>query len=523
MTPKYLDPDDIIGEKYRIVRVIGQGGMGAVYEGKHTGTGRRVAVKVIHPQGPNGGDLLVQRFQREARTAGAIESQYIAQIFDTGVDERSGSPFLVMEYLTGEDANQTYRRLGPLSVDLALRIAAHSCIGLARAHEANVVHRDIEPANIFLANREDGEIVCKLLDFGVAKFTVDQDAAADQLTENGGLTQTGALLGSPLYMSPEQARGRREIDLRADIWSLGVTLYKLLSGRTPREKHGAPGGVGEVIMAICMTPPSTICDIAPWVPPEVDAILMRALQLEPNDRYQSANEFLDDIRPLLPNGFAITKSLLVRANHAEAVRVSLAPPAPPSLQPSPFGPISNNVSESSPGNKSVSSTLASQTESAANKPNITAGGVAATTANAAPGSKTPKWIALALGVGGLVGLGAYQMTRAPASGPAPAPAPVATTAVQEKPVAPAKPNAAPTSVLEVPAAPLPEAPVDQPAPSASTVSAAANTAATKTPPVTTATSKTAKSAPTTTTTATATSKTNPPDHVMDTNSFGDRK
>ena len=514
MATRNLEADDIIEGKYRIIRLIGRGGMGAVYEGKHTGTGRRVAIKVIHPQGPGGGDVLVQRFQREAKAAGAIESQYIAQIFDTGVDSNSDSPFLVMEFLTGEDAQQIYRRLGTLSVDLALRIIAQSCIGLARAHEAKVVHRDIKPANIFLSDREDGEIICKILDFGVAKFTVDQDMATEQMTEGGGLTQTGALLGSPLYMSPEQARGRRDIDLRADIWSLGVTLYKLLTGRTPPEKNGTPSGVGEVIMSICMTPPSSVRDMAPWVPPEVDAILMRALQLDPKDRYQSANEFLDDIRPLLPNGLSITKSMLVRANHqAEISRNSLIPPV--SLRAQPFGDLVKAGPDAGSGNKPVSTDGGSNADSAADKPSATAAGVSATAPAAAPASKAPKWAVVALGLGALGAVGAYQFTR-PAVQP-PAPTPAATAVVPEKQPAPSA-LAAPNPPAPLPAAtaePPATTTVAEPALSASAAPAPLDSVAGKYPPTATG-SKTAKPAG-------STAKAGSTDRVIDSSAFGDRK
>lgn len=519
MTNRNFEADDIIDGKYRIVRLIGRGGMGAVFEGKHTGTGRRVAIKVIHPQGPQGGDGLVQRFQREAKAAGAIESQYIAQIFDTGVDGDSGSPYLVMEYLTGEDAQQIYRRLGPLSVDLALRIIAQSCIGLNRAHEANVVHRDIKPANIFLSDREDGEIVCKILDFGVAKFTVDQDTSLDPANEGGGLTRTGALLGSPLFMSPEQARGRREIDLRADLWSLGVTLYKLLSGRTPPEKHGNPTGIGEVIMSICMTHPSTIRDIAPWVPPEVDAILMRALQLDPKDRYQSANEFLDDIRPLLPNGFSITKNMLVRVNHAENSRNAFTP-GPVSMRAQPFGDLAKNDAQPRPDAPPETAVGSASEELSQDKRSATASGVVASTSGAPARSNAPKFVAAAVLGAALLAVGAYQFGRPTHQTPPPVTTANTPAVVPEKPATPSVLPAAtpPATAAATDPVPAPSAAVAEPTPTAS-ASAAAN-AASKTSPIAAPAPAQTNNTKTPNTTTSPVKSAGP---VIDSSAFGGRK
>lgn len=359
-----LKINDLLDNKYRILRLIGEGGMGAVYEGKHVGTGRRVAVKVIRPgTTDDAGGVQLQRFQREARAAGAIESQYIAQVFDSGSDAAGGFPYLVLEYLTGEDVHQLQRRLGPLPVDLALRIFAQVCSGLAKAHAAKVVHRDVKPANVFLANRDDGEIICKLLDFGVAKFMTDavENESEVPAIETAGLTQTGALVGSPLYMAPEQARGRRDIDARADIWALGILLYKLLTGKTPHERTGF--GIGELIMAICMESPVPIRQVAPWVPTEIESLLSAILQLDRDARPQSVEMILAELHVLLPLGWAIDKSMLV--------------PLPPGVA----GPLTLPPASLSPGNPSLGRLL--------NSPPPTPANHAAQTADApAPSPKT---------------------------------------------------------------------------------------------------------------------------------------
>jgi serine/threonine protein kinase len=274
--------DHVIGGKYRITELIGQGGMGTVFEAVHTGTGSRVAIKLIVSNDIK--EEVFVRFQREARAAGTIDSHHIVRIFDMGTDDRSGSPYMVMERLIGEDVSQLMRRVGPLAPTVACSLIAQAALGLAKAHESGVVHRDIKPANLFLHDGGDhGEVVVKILDFGIAKVLMD----VMQRSEEGGLTRTGSMLGSPHYMSPEQAQGLRSIDHRSDIWSLGVVLYKMLCGQTP---HAHLQTLGQVILAICSQPSRPIQELAPWVPPEVAMIVHRALQPDPGQRFQSAHE-----------------------------------------------------------------------------------------------------------------------------------------------------------------------------------------------------------------------------------------
>ncbi|MDI3284239.1 serine/threonine-protein kinase [Polyangium sp. 15x6] len=295
--------------KYLIKRQLGAGAMGAVYEAEHTGTGRRVAVKVITNALAQNPDL-ISRFQREARAAGAIDTKHITQVLDTGIDRETRLPFMVMEFLTGMDVQDLLRKKvgGPISPDLSLRIAAQVCLGLQKAHDGGVVHRDIKPANLFLAH-SDGEIIVKVLDFGIAKVHMEQA----QETESAGLTRTGSMMGSPLYMSPEQARGSKNIDHRADLWSLGIALYQCLCGRTPNQHVTA---LGELIIAICSTPPTPVQQYAPWVPPEVAAIVHRCIRQNPDERFQSAKEMLAAIRPLLPYGWGITEDMFVPVDQA---------------------------------------------------------------------------------------------------------------------------------------------------------------------------------------------------------------
>ena len=296
--------ETIIDSKYQIVRLLGRGGMGAVYEAKHLGTSRRVALKVIVPEALASGSDIVPRFQREARASGAIDSQHVVQVLDTGVDPATKSPYLVMEYLRGEDVLQLIQRLGPLPVDIALRLMAQACAGIDRAHAAGIIHRDIKSANLFVAHREDDDVVVKILDFGIAKVRIDPLT----ISTNPGITRAGALLGSPLYMAPEQLMGgTKELPHRADIFSLGVTMYEMLSGNPPNYDLET---IGRLVHAICQGTAPTIQQRAPWVPDEVAAIVAKALAVDPDARYQTAAEMRAAILTLLPQGSALQDSML---------------------------------------------------------------------------------------------------------------------------------------------------------------------------------------------------------------------
>lgn len=331
-----MDAKNLVGKKidskYEVSRVIGAGGMGAVYEAHHVGTGRRVAIKVISTGDLSKDEQLVGRFQREAKAAGAVDTQHICQVLDTGTDPVTNWPFMVMEFMSGEDVQQLLRRVGPVHADLALRIAAQACIGLSKAHGAGVVHRDMKPANLYLARTDAGKVIVKLLDFGIAKVKMEH---ASEMGD-AGLTRTGTMLGSPLYMSPEQARGVKTIDHRADIWSLGVVLYEMLTGRTPYHHIDA---LGELIIAICSEPPRPVQDFAPWVTPEVAAIVHKALKAQPSERFQTADEMLDAIKALKPEGFEIDEPQLVSLSETQrnlvAKRLTMPPP-PTEAQP-PYG------------------------------------------------------------------------------------------------------------------------------------------------------------------------------------------
>ncbi len=335
-------PKRIIENKYEILRQIGQGGMGAVYEARHINTNRRVALKEIATDEMRKDLQLVERLQREAKATGAIESQHIALMLDSGSDPKTKNPYLVMELLKGEDLQQLMVRQGPLAQDVALRVAAQACMGLARAHEAGVVHRDIKPANLFLARRDGEEVVVKLLDFGIARVREEMS------DKSRTLTSTGLMLGTPLYMSPEQVQGPKHVDHRTDLWSLGVVLYEMLTGATPHHDVETLGGL---LVAICSKPARPLTEVAPHVRRSVSAIVKRALEIDPKLRYGSAEELLLDLRKELPTGFMLDDATMglrpasVRADSAAASAFELASTSPaaivdvaePAAQKAPWG------------------------------------------------------------------------------------------------------------------------------------------------------------------------------------------
>jgi serine/threonine protein kinase len=277
--------------------------MGAVYEALDETTGTRVAVKLVHSElikdaSSKDDASKLTRFQREAKAAAAIQGAHVARTLDWGTDEESKQPFIVMELLQGEDLQEVLKRVNVLPPNVALRIAAQACEGLHQAHEARVMHRDIKPANLFLSRQESGEIVVKILDFGIAKIRPESENSG----ETTGLTRTGSMLGSPRYMSPEQARGSRTLDHRTDLWSLGVVLFRTLTGHLPHEDAEA---VGEFIVMLCSEPPQSVQNLAPWVSLEIADIVGDALQINREERFDSAAAMLEAIRALLPGGVTL--------------------------------------------------------------------------------------------------------------------------------------------------------------------------------------------------------------------------
>ncbi|MFO0551574.1 MAG: protein kinase [Polyangiaceae bacterium] len=270
-----LSPGQIIDGKYRIVRVLGVGGMGSVYEGENTRIHRRVAIKVLHPHVADKADI-VQRFEREAQAAGRIGSQHIVEVLDLG-NLPSGERYMVMEFLDGESLTSRIKVRGRLSPEETAMILRQLLEGLGAAHEAGIVHRDLKPDNVFLIRRSGQDFV-KLLDFGVSKFS----NAGDELS----MTKTGAVMGTPYYMSPEQARGG-QVDYRSDLYSIGVVAYQAVTGQVPFNAET----FNELLFKIALDVPPPIETVVPGFDPSFAALVQRAMEREAAHRYQSAAEF----------------------------------------------------------------------------------------------------------------------------------------------------------------------------------------------------------------------------------------
>ncbi|WP_394839676.1 serine/threonine protein kinase [Pendulispora rubella] len=276
----------IIGEKYRLERSIGTGGMGEVFEARHMVTGRAVAVKLLYEQPAVNEAVASDRFRHEAYAAGTLDAEHIVQVFDAGTDRDTGRRYLVMELLRGESLHTLIKRFGPLAPELAFSIVGQAALGLSKAHAAGIVHRDVKPANIFLSLEAD-EVVVKVLDFGIAKVRdLDDDPAA----------MGGQVVGSPHYMSPEQAQDLPTLDHRSDLFSLGAVLYRLLSGQTP---HPTADTLVRLMYAICTEPARPLSEVAPWVPPEMVAFVERAIAIPPSARFQSAGEMAHGIATIV--------------------------------------------------------------------------------------------------------------------------------------------------------------------------------------------------------------------------------
>ena len=303
---------DVIASKYRLDKVAGEGGMGVVYAAEHLVLKQRVAVKILLPDAL-ASEATVERFAREARAAAKIDSEHVARVLDAGTTA-SGSPFLVMEYLEGCDLEELLALQKTLPVPEVVDYVVQALSGLAHAHAANVVHRDLKPANLFLACRPDGSNVIKVLDFGISKTTRGKP-------EDKKLTGQH-VLGSPVYMSPEQLRNATDIDARADIWSVGIVAYELLAGEPPFDGDG----VGEIFAAILEKEPIPLAEKNPKVPREVSDIVARCLRRSPNERWEDVAQLA---RALAPFGSEPHAAVVERAEQVLARAKQLRPPKTP--------------------------------------------------------------------------------------------------------------------------------------------------------------------------------------------------
>ena len=272
--------------KYRIDRLIGKGGMGAVFAAHHELLGQHVALKLLLDADRE--PVSVARFLNEGRAAARIPSEHIARVLDVGIlDDRR--PFIVMEYLEGKDLSQVLEERGPLGPMDAVDYVLQAIEALAQAHALGILHRDLKPSNLFLAERHDGTRVVKVLDFGISK-AIGLAAAAESAIVTQGL------IGSPGYMSPEQVRSSKTVDARSDMWSLGVILYELLSGAMPFDGEN----VGEILAAILERPPAPLSARRPDLPAGLIGVVMRCLAREPSRRFADLADLADALLPFAP-------------------------------------------------------------------------------------------------------------------------------------------------------------------------------------------------------------------------------
>ncbi len=272
----------IIMDRYRVLRLLGRGGMGAVYEGKHILLDRQVAIKVMH-QNILADDTAVARFIREAKAAAMLEHPNAVMVYDFGVLEDAGA-FIVMEFINGSSLRQLLLKTGPLSLKQALSIFAPVCSAVEAAHRLGIIHRDLKPENIMLKEADDTTLVVKVVDFGLAKIIKGEN------NNTVKLTQTGQIMGTPYYMAPEvfEVDG---VDHRVDIYALGVIFYEMLTGSPPYT-----GSLEAVIAGHMMRHPQPISTLNPTVSPHIDEVLQKALHKKPQERIGSAMELLTGLQ-----------------------------------------------------------------------------------------------------------------------------------------------------------------------------------------------------------------------------------
>jgi serine/threonine protein kinase len=301
-----LRAGQIVAEKYRIVELVGTGGMGVVFAAVHLDLDRRVALKVMRTDA-YGDEEAVTRFMREARTAARLEGPHVAKVLDVGRLE-SGAPYLVMELLKGQNLQSLVAESGPLPVEEAADYLLEACEALAEAHGAGVVHRDLKPANLFLTRDAYGESSIKVLDFGISK------CLNPGITADPGLTDSRTMMGSPAYMSPEQMRSSRNVDHRTDIWGLGTALFELVTGRVA----WSGDSLSEVCVQVASDPAPSIRQLVPSAPGELDAIVARCLEKRPERRYQHVADLAVAVSPFAsPRGRVTLERVLRISGHGK--------------------------------------------------------------------------------------------------------------------------------------------------------------------------------------------------------------
>jgi serine/threonine-protein kinase len=314
-------PGTVVDGKYVVEGTIAEGGLGIVLRARHTGLGQTVAIKYLKPHAL-ANPAVVERFEREARLAAQIASDHVVRVQDVGRIPGVG-PYMVMEHLVGRDLGSIVEE-GPLPVARAVDYILQACDALAEAHALRIVHRDIKPDNLFLAQRPSNTAILKIIDFGISRAPPQRDADGNWKRQ----TSEEERFGTPLYMSPEQLRSAVHVDQRTDIWSLGVVLFELLAGKAPFDGEDVP----ELYANILRAEPASLRQARPDVPPALEAAVLRCLQKPAADRFRNVAELAQELEPFGTSdaGKRISriKNVVRRGGH------SVRPPTP-----APFAPV----------------------------------------------------------------------------------------------------------------------------------------------------------------------------------------
>jgi len=279
---------DLIAGKYKIEGVLGEGGMGTVFAVRHTQLREMFALKVLLPELAKKPEAAA-RFLREARASARLKGEHIVRVTDFGTAE--GCPYMVMEHLDGQDLGAYQQVKGALPIRDAVEFVAQACEGLAEAHSLGFVHRDLKPSNLYLIRRSNGLPCIKVLDFGISKTPTQNETKG-----NKNLTTTNSVMGSPMYMPPEQLRSSKDVDPRSDVWALGVVLFELLTDKLPFHSELFT----EIMIRILSDPAPPVSEFRTDIPPELVAIVAKCLEKDPRKRYSGAAELMDALEPFRP-------------------------------------------------------------------------------------------------------------------------------------------------------------------------------------------------------------------------------
>jgi serine/threonine-protein kinase len=344
--------NEVLDDKYRVERVVGRGGMGIVLAAWHLALDQRVALKCLQPELAQNSESAA-RFLREARAAAKIKSEHGVRVLDVGNFD-DGIPYMVMEFLDGRDLSDELRDRGPLPVEECMNYALQAIEAVAEAHSLGIVHRDLKPENLFLARLPDGSRSVKVLDFGISKSMVIGSA------DNRSLTQSSTIMGSPLYMSPEQMRAPRSVDARTDIWSLGAIIYELLSGHPPYTADTLP----QLCAKMLESDPPPLRAVRPDVDGELERTVTRCLSRDVNERWQSMGELAQALLPFASRSARINVERAGRVLNTTDNMARMAPMTLPSRDPVRGTPTRQSARELDPALQARARTPGSNPERA---------------------------------------------------------------------------------------------------------------------------------------------------------------